>query len=135
MRRPLARRGAGILALAVLLACPLHPAAVWAADDTSAASLECADDGTFGAPGTSGASLQCADDATFGASVRRAANATFDVLILRPTGLAVLLVGVGLFVPATILGSPGGKTPIREAWDRFVVQPADYAFKRPVGDF
>ena len=117
MRRLLARRGPGILALAVLLACLLHPAAVWAADEASAASLT------------------RADDATFGATVRRAANATFDVLILRPTGLAVLVVGVGLFVPATILSSPGGKTHLREAWDRLVVQPANYAVTRPLGDF
>jgi ABC-type transport system involved in cytochrome c biogenesis permease component len=105
MRRTLARRGAGILAIAVLSACLLHPAAVWAADGT------------------------------FDASVQRIANGTFDVLILRPTGLAVLVVGVGLFVPAAIVSSPGGKTPILEAWDRFVVRPANYAVTRPLGDF
>ena len=108
MRCALARRGAGILAIAVLSACLLHPAAVRAADGT---------------------------DRTFGASVQRIANGTFDVLIVRPTSLAVLVVGVGLFVPAAIFSSPGGKTSISEAWNFFVVNPAEYAIMRPLGDF
>ena len=108
MRRPLARRGSAILALAVLLACLLHPAAVWAAEGT---------------------------DATWGASVQRIANQSFDVLILRPTGMAALVVGFGLFVPAAIVTSPGGRTSISDAWDFFVVPPADYALMRPLGDF
>jgi hypothetical protein len=105
MRRALARRGSGVLVLAVLLACLLRPAAAGAAD------------------------------ATFGASVRRAADATFDVLILRPTGLAVSVVGLGLFVPAALFSAPGGEIPVREAWDRFVVTPVRYTFTRPLGDF
>jgi hypothetical protein len=117
MRRRLAHRGSGIVALAVLLACPLSPAPVWAADATP------------------GASAPLADEATFGASALRGANATFDVLFLRTTGLAVLLVGVAFFVPAAIVSSPGGKTPVREAWDRFVVQPANYTVTRPIGEF
>jgi hypothetical protein len=112
--RLLARRGSGTLAVAMLSACLLHPANVWAADETP------------------GASVRSADDATFGASV---ASKTFDALIMRPTSLVVLLVGVGLFVPATIVSAPGGKTPVLEAWDRFVVQPASYMVTRPLGDF
>jgi len=117
VRRLLARRGPGTLAVAVLSACLLHPAAVWAAEETS------------------GASVPTADDATSGASVRRAANTTFDVLFLRPTSLVVLVIGAGLFVPAAIMSSPGGKTPVLEVWDRFVVQPASYTVMRPLGDF
>ena len=105
MRRTLARRGVGILALAALWACLLHPAAVWAADGTA------------------------------GATARRIADGSFDVLFLRTTGLAVLGVGVMLFVPAVIVSSPGGKTPIVEAWDEFIVKPTEYAITRPLGDF
>ena len=105
MRRPLARRGSAILALAVLSACLLHPAAAWAVEGTS------------------------------GTSVQRVANGTFDVLILRPTGLAALVVGFGLFVPAAIVTSPGGKSSIGEVWNFFVVNPAEYAVMRPLGDF
>src|SRR5262245_53557682 len=118
----------------MLLACLLHPAVVRAADETSDdetsdALVQRDEDATFGA------SVQRDEDATFGASVQRAANATFDVLILRPTGLVMLVVGVGLFVPAAIVSSPGGTTPVRQAWDFFVVQPASFAFQRPVGEF
>ena len=112
LRRLLARRGPGTLAVAVLSACLLHPAAVWAADETPSTPVRSADDTTSGA-----------------------ASKTFDALILRPTSLVVLIIGVGLFVPATIVSAPGGKTPFLEAWDRFVVQPASYMVTRPLGDF
>jgi hypothetical protein len=115
--RRLARRGSTIVALVVSLVCALHPAAVRAADATP------------------GAAAPTVDEPTFGPSVLNGANAAFDVLFLRTTGLAVLLVGVGLFVPAAIVSSPGGKTPILEAWDRLVVQPAGYTVTRPIGEF
>jgi len=76
-----------------------------------------------------------AADGSFGQTVRRVADGTFDVLILRTTGLAVLGVGVVLFVPSAAVTWPGGMNPIREAWERFVVTPTEYAITRPIGDF
>jgi hypothetical protein len=65
----------------------------------------------------------------------RVAGGTFDVLFLRPSGLATLAVGCVMFVPAAALASPGGKVPLGEALDRFVVVPGNYLFTRPIGNF
>jgi hypothetical protein len=87
------------------LACLLHPGALWAANWPS------------------------------GPTVQRAADGTFDALILRPTALMVLATGAGLFVPAAVVSAPSGKIRFQEALDRFVLRPYDYVFKRPLGDF
>ena len=63
------------------------------------------------------------------------ANKTFDVLILRPAGIAMVVTGAGLFVPAALLASPGGKGPMKEAYEHFVSVPFDNAFLRPLGEF
>lgn len=65
----------------------------------------------------------------------RALEVTFDVLVLRPVAVAKSAVGAGLFVPAALLASPGGRDPILEAWDVFVAQPAESAYTRPLGEF
>ena len=106
MRRTRARRGTGLLALAVLATCLLQPAAARAADWQA-----------------------------IGQTTQRVADGSYDVLVLRTTGLAVLLVGVGLFIPSVIVTAPGGMTPIRQAWQTFIVEPAEYAIWRPLGDF
>jgi hypothetical protein len=101
MRRMLAQRGAGLVALAALLACLVQPSPASAAERK------------WG----------------------RVADGTFDVLFLRTSGIAMLALGAVLFVPSAAVTWPGGKTPIREAWNRFIVQPTDYAIRRPIGDF
>jgi len=63
------------------------------------------------------------------------ADVVFDALVLRPTGLAVALVGITLFLPAAVLASPGGMHPIEEARDYFVRTPADFLTARPLGEF
>ncbi|MBW2385692.1 MAG: hypothetical protein JRG92_18830 [Deltaproteobacteria bacterium] len=60
---------------------------------------------------------------------------TFDVLVLRPLGALGTVVGFAMFIPAAILSAPGGKDNINSAWDLFVVEPADSAFRRSLGDF
>lgn len=59
----------------------------------------------------------------------------FDVLVLRPLGLAGALVGTALFVPVAILTSPGGKDTIEEALELFVLEPGKFVFTRPLGSF
>jgi hypothetical protein len=91
--------------MAVLVAALLQPAASWAVDEP--------------------ASPQWLE----------IANKTFDVLILRPTGIVMVVTGAGLFVPAALLASPGGKGPMKEAYEHFVSVPFDNAFLRPLGEF
>jgi len=73
------------------------------------------------------------DDASRDASDYAAA--AFDAAIVRPLALSVVVVGAVFFVPAAIISSPGGLTPIREAWDQFVVAPTRFVFTRPLGQF
>ncbi len=59
----------------------------------------------------------------------------FDVVILRPLGLAAAVVGAAIFVPAAILTAPGGRDSIGEAWELFVLVPGKFVVERPLGDF
>jgi len=65
----------------------------------------------------------------------RALDVTFDLVLLRPLGAASTVVGTALFVPAALVASPGGRDPIVEAWDRFVLRSAKYTATRPLGEF
>ena len=59
----------------------------------------------------------------------------FDVALLRPMGFAALVVGAGLFIPASILTSPGGKDSLETALDYFILEPFRGTFMRPLGKF
>ena len=59
----------------------------------------------------------------------------FDAVIIRPLALSAVVVGAAFFVPAAIISAPGGLTPIREAWEQFVMGPVNFVFVRPLGDF
>lgn len=60
-------------------------------------------------------------------------NATVDVTLARPVGMAATVTGFALFLvssPFSLLGGNAG-----ESWDNLVVAPAAYTFKRPLGHF
>lgn len=57
----------------------------------------------------------------------------FDALVLRPLGVLAVPVGAAAFVIAAPLGAFG--IGIRETWTTFVLEPVDFAFRRPLGDF
>jgi hypothetical protein len=61
--------------------------------------------------------------------------AAFDVLVLRPLGFAALPVGVALFIPAALTTAPNGVESVQTALEFFVTNPANYVFKRPLGEF
>lgn len=65
----------------------------------------------------------------------RVADATFDVLCLRTSGLVTTLIGTAAFVPAVMMTAPGGLAPMHEALDHFVLTPGRYTFTRPLGEF
>jgi len=62
-------------------------------------------------------------------------DATYDAVVLRPLQTVAVVFGAALFVPAAIVSSPGGRPAVYDAWDIFVAEPADTAFKRPLGSF
>ncbi|MEZ4353060.1 MAG: hypothetical protein R3F16_05225 [Myxococcota bacterium] len=73
----------------------------------------------------------------------------FDAAVLRPLGAVRLLAGAALWVPISVVqavgdlaratGAPMGLSSgadgdrIRESFDLFVGDPADYVFTRPLG--
>ncbi|MGI9590387.1 MAG: hypothetical protein ACR2P8_03385 [Myxococcota bacterium] len=59
----------------------------------------------------------------------------FDVVILRPLGFVGTLIGSALFVPVAVITSPGGRDPIEEALELFVLTPGKFVFTRPLGSF
>ena len=58
---------------------------------------------------------------------------TFDAIVLRPLGSLATVAGFVFFVCSTPLAGVSGKIPT--AWDVLVMNPADYTFRRPLGDF
>lgn len=66
-------------------------------------------------------------------------RSTVDIAVLRPLGVGRLVLGGVLLVPSTIFnlaGMPFGRDPavFTEDFDRFLVEPAEYTFTRPVGE-
>ena len=55
--------------------------------------------------------------------------------MLRPLGFAALPIGVAFFVPAAAITAPNGRESVERALELFVTSPANYVFKRPLGDF
>jgi hypothetical protein len=80
------------------------------------------------------AAAQSADDEA-GKDASEYAAMAFDAVVIRPLALSIVAVGAAFFVPAAIVSAPGGLTPIREAWEHFVLAPVNFVFRRPLGDF
>ena len=56
----------------------------------------------------------------------------FDLVIVRPFGLAATVLGAGLFVLQLPLSLIQGEPPSDPA-KKLVVEPAEFTFKRPLG--
>lgn len=62
---------------------------------------------------------------------RNAVSMMFDLVILRPLGLAATVVGTAFFVVSLPFSVLGGNTG--EAAKKLMVEPAKYTFTRPLG--
>ncbi len=62
---------------------------------------------------------------------RNAASMIFDLVLLRPLGLAATVVGTAFFVVSLPFSVLGGNTG--EAAKKLMVEPAKYTFTRPLG--
>ena len=58
----------------------------------------------------------------------------FDLVILRPFGLATTIVGGVFFIPAALLASPSGAEGIQAAWEHFVAPSLERTFMTPLGE-
>ena len=64
---------------------------------------------------------------------------TFDILVLRPAGVVRCAIGAGVGLPISsamnLIALPISRdsTVFADDWDKFVVGPVEYTFKRPVG--
>jgi len=62
---------------------------------------------------------------------RNAVSMMFDLVILRPLGLAATVIGTAFFVVSLPFSVLGGNTG--EAAKKLMVEPAKYTFTRPLG--
>ena len=65
--------------------------------------------------------------------VGNVAAAGFDVLLLRPLGFVTTAVGFTCFTVA--LPFSAINRDLGTPWEMFVIEPADFTFRRPLGDF
>nr|CBX30648.1 hypothetical protein N47_E41600 [uncultured Desulfobacterium sp.] len=56
-----------------------------------------------------------------------------DFVAVRPVGIISLATGYVVFVLSSPFSALGGN--IATAWDKLVVEPAEYTFTRPLGSF
>ncbi len=56
-----------------------------------------------------------------------------DVVLIRPLGIASMILGAAAFIVSIPFTASGGN--VDEAWDTLVTKPAKFTFKRPLGQF
>jgi hypothetical protein len=61
------------------------------------------------------------------------ATAGVDLLAVRPLGIVSTVAGFAAYVVSLPFSIPGGNSG--KVWKNCVVEPADYTFKRPLGEF
>jgi hypothetical protein len=65
----------------------------------------------------------------------RTADVAADLVVIRPLAAVTFLAGMVLFVPAAIMTAPNGRDGVKDAYDRFVREPGEYVYSRPLGEF
>lgn len=63
----------------------------------------------------------------------RGTDMLVDAVVVRPLGLVATLLGTALTVVALPFTIPSGS--VESSAREWIVRPADYTFKRPLGDF
>jgi hypothetical protein len=58
-----------------------------------------------------------------------------DLIVIRPLAAITLAAGAILFVPAAVMTAPNGKDSLLDAYGRFVREPGEYFYSRPLGEF
>ena len=55
-----------------------------------------------------------------------------DFIFLRPLGIAAIAAGTAIFIASIPFSASGGN--VKEAFWKMIAEPAQFAFKRPLGD-
>ena len=63
----------------------------------------------------------------------KATDMVVDVVVIRPLGLITTVIGTALTVVALPFTIPSGS--VEASARELIVKPAEYTFKRPLGDF
>ena len=58
---------------------------------------------------------------------------TVDIALVRPLGAVATVAGLAVIVVSFSFSALGGNS--REAWDSLAASPAEFTFKRPLGQF
>lgn len=58
---------------------------------------------------------------------------TADFALARPAGAVATVAGFAIFLVSSPFSAMGGNS--QQAWEGLVADPADYTFKRPLGQF
>ena len=59
----------------------------------------------------------------------------FDAVLVRPIAAARVVVGAMFFLPATFISAPSGREGFDGAYDVFLAEPIEFAFRRELGEF
>jgi hypothetical protein len=62
-------------------------------------------------------------------------DVAIDLAVARPLALVALGAGAVMFVPAALMTAPNGMESVTEAYQRFVQEPGEYFYSRPLGEF
>ena len=74
-----------------------------------------------------------ADDNEVAGNGPNAGEIIFDSVVLRPLGFVATVGGFAAFLLVAPWLAPSREIPY--GWDSFVIGPADYTFRRPIGEF
>ncbi len=70
-----------------------------------------------------------------GSKAERIIASGVDAVLVRPLAALRVVVGAMFFLPASLLASPSGREGIDGAYDIFLAEPIEYAFRRELGEF
>jgi hypothetical protein len=130
---PRSHRGVATrIAAAVLIAGLVSPALARAAEDAEGTPAEeVSEDVTEDVP----AEPPLIRDSRWYDEPLRIFDQTIDLIVIRPLAAVTLVAGAAIFVPAAVLTAPNGMEGITDAYERFVNEPAQYFYSRPLGEF
>ena len=78
-----------------------------------------------------GSSVMAEENKTMGSEITTAGMAA-DLLLVRPVGILAMSFGGAVFIIGSPFSASGGN--IESTYEKLVVSPAKYTFKRPLGD-
>ncbi len=121
MRHPTSQSPLRRIAAALLVSCLIAPSAGWAEEEGGEGEAE-----QVPVPPV---------EKHWYDPVLRNTDIGVDLLLVRPLAAVTLAAGAALFVPAAVMTSPNGFESMRDAYERFVREPGEYFYSRPLGEF